>query len=139
VVDAGKKIKGRKRHIATDVLGLLLAETVTAGGCLSSGIQPGIRLCWERKSSMSARGCRRRIPRGCPSAFRDFVEVVVVVGESGAGGLRLYLEEVAGGGEPAGPGVFWAFGGDLAAGTAVVPVDFRRRPSGRGSLWWCGR
>jgi transposase len=29
-IDAGKKIKGRKRHIATDVLGLLLAVVVTA-------------------------------------------------------------------------------------------------------------
>jgi transposase len=30
-IDAGKKIKGRKRHIATDVLGLLLVVLVTAG------------------------------------------------------------------------------------------------------------
>ena len=29
-IDAGKKIKGRKRHIATDTLGLLLAVLVTA-------------------------------------------------------------------------------------------------------------
>jgi transposase len=29
-IDAGKKIKGRKRHIATDTLGLLLAVVVTA-------------------------------------------------------------------------------------------------------------
>jgi transposase len=29
-IDAGKKIKGRKRHIATDVLGLLLTVIVTA-------------------------------------------------------------------------------------------------------------
>lgn len=29
-IDAGKKIKGRKRHIATDVLGLVLAVVVTA-------------------------------------------------------------------------------------------------------------
>ena len=29
-IDAGKKIKGRKRHIATDVLGLLLAVLVSA-------------------------------------------------------------------------------------------------------------
>jgi len=29
-IDAGKKIKGRKRHIATDVLGLLLVVLVTA-------------------------------------------------------------------------------------------------------------
>ena len=29
-IDAGKKIKGRKRHIATDTLGLLLVVLVTA-------------------------------------------------------------------------------------------------------------
>ncbi len=29
-IDAGKKIKGRKRHIATDVLGLVLAVVITA-------------------------------------------------------------------------------------------------------------
>lgn len=29
-IDAGKKIKGRKRHIATDTIGLLLAAVVTA-------------------------------------------------------------------------------------------------------------
>lgn len=28
--DAGKKVKGRKRHIVTDALGLLLAVTITA-------------------------------------------------------------------------------------------------------------
>jgi transposase len=31
-IDAGKKIKGRKRHIATDMLGLLLVVMVTAAG-----------------------------------------------------------------------------------------------------------
>lgn len=31
-IDAGKKIKGRKRHIATDTLGLLLVVLVTAAG-----------------------------------------------------------------------------------------------------------
>ena len=30
--DAGKKTKGRKRHIATDTLGLLLAVVVTSAG-----------------------------------------------------------------------------------------------------------
>ena len=32
-IDAGKKIKGRKRHIATDTLGLLLVLLVTAANC----------------------------------------------------------------------------------------------------------
>ncbi|ONI88032.1 IS5 family transposase [Saccharothrix sp. ALI-22-I] len=35
-IDANKKIKGRKRHIATDVLGLLLAVVVTAASVQDS-------------------------------------------------------------------------------------------------------
>ncbi|MFG3702174.1 transposase [Micromonospora sp. NPDC047620] len=35
-IDAAKKIKGRKRHIATDTLGLLLAVTVTAASVQDS-------------------------------------------------------------------------------------------------------
>jgi transposase len=35
-IDANKKIKGRKRHIATDVLGLLLAVIVTAASVQDS-------------------------------------------------------------------------------------------------------
>jgi transposase len=35
-IDAGKKIKGRKRHIATDVLGLLLTVIVTAASVQDS-------------------------------------------------------------------------------------------------------
>jgi transposase len=35
-IDANKKIKGRKRHIATDVLGLLLAVAVTAASIQDS-------------------------------------------------------------------------------------------------------
>jgi transposase len=35
-IDAGKKIKGRKRHIATDVLGLLLVVVVTAASVQDS-------------------------------------------------------------------------------------------------------
>jgi transposase len=34
--DAAKKIKGRKRHIATDILGLLLAVMITAGSVQDS-------------------------------------------------------------------------------------------------------
>ncbi|WP_405545761.1 IS5 family transposase [Streptomyces goshikiensis] len=34
--DGGKKVKGRKRHIATDTLGLLLVLTVTAAGVQDS-------------------------------------------------------------------------------------------------------
>ncbi len=35
-IDAGKKIKGRKRHIATDTMGLLLAVLVTAASVQDS-------------------------------------------------------------------------------------------------------
>jgi transposase len=35
-IDAGKKIKGRKRHVVTDVLGLLLAVMVTAASVQDS-------------------------------------------------------------------------------------------------------
>src|ERR1700741_4935634 len=35
-IDAGKKIKGRKRHIATDALGLLLVAIVTAASVQDS-------------------------------------------------------------------------------------------------------
>jgi transposase len=35
-IDAGKKIKGRKRHIATDVLGLLLVAIITAASVQDS-------------------------------------------------------------------------------------------------------
>ncbi len=56
-IDAGKKIKGRKRHIATDVLGLVLAVVVTAasisdtaGGTIvintMAAAHTGIRKIW---------------------------------------------------------------------------------------------
>ncbi|WP_375155128.1 transposase, partial [Micromonospora sp. 4G55] len=38
-MDAAKKIKGRKRHIPTDTLGLLLAVIVTAG--VGAGLHRG--------------------------------------------------------------------------------------------------
>jgi hypothetical protein len=43
-IDAGKKIKGRKRHIATDTLGLLLAVVVTAASVSDSAAGKGL-LC----------------------------------------------------------------------------------------------
>ncbi|WNV84974.1 IS5 family transposase [Umezawaea sp. Da 62-37] len=56
-IDAGKKIKGRKRHIATDVLGLLLAVMVTAASIQDSAAgkdvldclavtHPGVSIAW---------------------------------------------------------------------------------------------
>ena len=56
-IDAGKKIKGRKRHIATDVLGLLLVVIITAASVQDSAggqqvldhlavTQPSVSLTW---------------------------------------------------------------------------------------------
>jgi hypothetical protein len=56
-IDANKKIKGRKRHIATDVLGLLLAVIVTAASVQDSTAgrqllghlavtQPNVSIVW---------------------------------------------------------------------------------------------
>jgi transposase len=56
-IDAGKKIKGRKRHIATDVLGLLLVAIVTAASVQDSmggqqvldqlaDAHPGVSMAW---------------------------------------------------------------------------------------------
>jgi transposase len=41
-IDAAKKIKGRKRHIATDTLGLLLAVVVTAASVSDSAAGKGL-------------------------------------------------------------------------------------------------
>jgi transposase len=40
--DAGKKVKGRKRHIATDTLGLLLAVTITAASTQDRDAAPQV-------------------------------------------------------------------------------------------------
>jgi transposase len=41
-IDAAKKIKGRKRHVATDTLGLLLAVVVTAASVSDSAVGKGL-------------------------------------------------------------------------------------------------
>src|SRR5262245_31483002 len=57
-IDGGKKVKGRKRHIAVDTLGLLLAVAVTAANCddgatahrvlgqLRPELYPRLRVIW---------------------------------------------------------------------------------------------
>jgi hypothetical protein len=57
-IDAGKKIKGRKRHSATDVLGLLLVVTVTATSVQDStaGQQVLDRLAVEHPSVTATGG-----------------------------------------------------------------------------------
>jgi transposase len=74
-IDAGKKIKGRKRHVATDVLGLLLAVIVTAASVQDStaGQQvldhlavehPGVSAAWVDggyNNAVVTHGARRGI------------------------------------------------------------------------------
>src|SRR5262249_4618007 len=45
-IDAGKKIKGRKRHVATDVLGLLFVVLVTAAGVQDTTVAGSWRNRW---------------------------------------------------------------------------------------------
>jgi transposase len=74
-IDAGKKIKGRKRHIATDTLGLLLAVLVTAAsvqdnaggqaliGALATA-HPAVARAWADagyKRAVADEGARRGI------------------------------------------------------------------------------
>ena len=59
--DAGKKVKGRKRHIVTDTAGHLVAARVHAADiqCLprrKPGIAMGHRSCWPRSATCS-HGC----------------------------------------------------------------------------------
>ncbi len=51
--DAGKKVKGRKRHIITDTSGIWLAPRCTPP---TSRIATGRRGCW-RRSAISSPGC----------------------------------------------------------------------------------
>jgi transposase len=57
-IDAGKKIKGRKRHIATDVLGLLLVAIVTAASVQDSA--GGQQLLDHLAAAPQSRPCRWR-------------------------------------------------------------------------------
>jgi transposase len=59
--DAGKKVKGRKRHIITDTSGHLVGAQVHTADLQSlprrrPGIATGRRGCW-RRSAISSRGC----------------------------------------------------------------------------------
>ena len=56
--DAGKKIKGRKRHILTDTNGLLVGADVHAP---TSRIATARRRCW-RRSAMRSPGCATSSP-----------------------------------------------------------------------------
>jgi transposase len=74
-IDAGKKIKGRKRHIATDVLGLLLTVIVTAASVQDSSAgqqildhlaveHPAVSAAWVDggyNNAVVTHGARRRI------------------------------------------------------------------------------
>lgn len=62
--DAGKKIKGRKRHILTDTNGLLVAPVCTAP---ISKIATGQCRCWPR-SAMPSPGCATSSPMAATPA-----------------------------------------------------------------------
>jgi len=89
-IDAGKKIKGRKRHIATDTLGLLLAVLITAASVSDTAggrelidqvadRHATVQVAWVDhgyRASVSARGADRGI------------QVQVVQKEPGAKGFH---------------------------------------------------
>src|SRR5262249_27335843 len=56
--DAGKKVKGRKRHIITDTSGHLVGARCTQP---TSRIATGRRGCWHR-SAISSPGCVTSLP-----------------------------------------------------------------------------
>jgi len=58
-IDAGKKIKGRKRHIATDTLGLLLAVVVTAASV---------------QDTNGGKDVASQLAAGCPSVTAGWVD-----------------------------------------------------------------
>jgi transposase len=74
-IDAGKKIKGRKRHVATDVLGLLLVVLVTAASVQDTtggravvervgALHPSVKTAWVDsgyKQSVIDRGAQHGI------------------------------------------------------------------------------
>jgi len=61
--DAGKKVKGRKRHLLVDTMGLIVAVVVH-----SAGVQDyeGPSRCWPGPAGR-ARGCSTSGPTGCTS------------------------------------------------------------------------
>jgi len=78
--DAGKKVKGRKRHLVVDTLGLLLAVSVTAANVQDrDGAHPVGRQPWP--SILASRPCswtpvmpgsaRSASPNAMPSGFRS--------------------------------------------------------------------
>ena len=81
-IDAGKKIKGRKRHIATDTLGLLLVVLVTAasvqdttGGRDVIASWPPVTRAWSRPgpaaaTSAASSSSARRAVSTCRSSVK---------------------------------------------------------------------
>src|ERR1017187_4799627 len=64
--DAGKRTKGRKQHIATDTLGLLLAVVITAASVqdTSGGKDVAARLGARRDRRTGRRRVQERVPAG---------------------------------------------------------------------------
>ena len=69
--DAGKRTKGRKQHIATDPLGLLLALVITAASVQDTNCGKGRRGPARRRPSRRGRGLgRRRVQDRVPGPCR---------------------------------------------------------------------
>jgi transposase len=72
--DGGKKVPGRKRHIVTDTLGLLLVVCVTAANIgdrdAAAGRRPALKAP-DASSRSHPRSARRRAFDRTPSTFAD--------------------------------------------------------------------
>ena len=80
--DGGKKIKGRKRHILVDTLGLLLAVVVTAGnlddGTYASKVLGKLTLAKYPRSKKSSR-TTSTTTRRCTGGWKNQVPYVIAI------------------------------------------------------------
>jgi transposase len=72
-IDAGKKIKGRKRHLITDTLGLVLAVPITAATCTTPPAASSCSTTWQRTIPL--------LPRSGPTAATELELVMSVVSQ----------------------------------------------------------
>ncbi|WP_242438975.1 transposase [Streptomyces sp. CB00455] len=70
--DGGKKVGGRKRHIVTDCLGLLLVVAVTAANVGAPGRRPALNIP-DVSCTSHPRSARRLAFARTPSTFADVV------------------------------------------------------------------
>jgi hypothetical protein len=69
--DAGKKIKGRKRHIVTDTLGLLLAAMAHAASIQDRDGVPGLLASISRTTLISMNRPTAVLWRACRDARKE--------------------------------------------------------------------